>query len=355
MKILYGVPGEGMGHATRTKVIVTHLLEKGHDVKIVSSDKAFGFLSQAFPGRVYEIEGLHFAFKKEKVSKSGTFILNLKNLPKTLVKNFEQFLFLDENFQPDIIISDFESFTHFFAKTHGIPFISIDNMQVMDRCKLDIEIEDDEKSNYRLAKNIVKAKVPGAEQYFISSFFEAEISKENTQLVPPIIRQSIQEAKVEKGNHILVYQSTGAGRKLIEILKKLKKEQFIVYGYNVEEEDENVILKKFSETEFIEYFAKSKAVIANGGFSFISEAIYLKKPIYSFPLEGQFEQYMNAAYIEKCGYGRHFNKMKEDHLKAFLYDIEIFQNKLNAYQQKGNEVLFDKIDTYLNEFEKSQK
>jgi hypothetical protein len=40
---------------------------------------------------------------------------------------------------------------------------------------------------------------------------------------------------VEKGNHILVYKSTGAGRKLIEILKKLKKEQYIVYGYNVEE------------------------------------------------------------------------------------------------------------------------
>ena len=32
-----------------------------------------------------------------------------------------------------------------------------------------------------------------------------------------------------------------------------------------------------------------------------------------------------------------YAKMKEDHLKAFLYDIEIFQNKLNAYQQKGNE------------------
>ena len=52
MKILYGVPGEGMGHATRTKVIVTHLLEKGHDVKMVSSDRAFNFLNSAFPNRV---------------------------------------------------------------------------------------------------------------------------------------------------------------------------------------------------------------------------------------------------------------------------------------------------------------
>ena len=31
MKILYGVPSEGMGHATRSKVIITHLLKR-HEV-----------------------------------------------------------------------------------------------------------------------------------------------------------------------------------------------------------------------------------------------------------------------------------------------------------------------------------
>ena len=32
MRILYGVTGEGMGHATRSKVVCEHLLAQGHKV-----------------------------------------------------------------------------------------------------------------------------------------------------------------------------------------------------------------------------------------------------------------------------------------------------------------------------------
>ena len=44
MRILYGVVGEGMGHATRSKVTCEHLVERGHEVKIVVSGRAHGFL-----------------------------------------------------------------------------------------------------------------------------------------------------------------------------------------------------------------------------------------------------------------------------------------------------------------------
>jgi len=67
MKILYGVPGEGMGHATRSKVIIAHLLQN-HDVQVLSSSRAFKFLYESFGERVHEIKGLHFAYKNTKVS-----------------------------------------------------------------------------------------------------------------------------------------------------------------------------------------------------------------------------------------------------------------------------------------------
>src|SRR5687767_7766027 len=35
MRILYGVVGEGMGHATRSRVVLAHLLASGHEVKVV--------------------------------------------------------------------------------------------------------------------------------------------------------------------------------------------------------------------------------------------------------------------------------------------------------------------------------
>ncbi len=347
MNILYGVPGEGMGHATRSKVVIDHLLEKGHNTCIVSSSRAFTFLDKAFPGRVIEIKGFHFAYKNAEVSKTATFLANLKAAGKNLVYNAGKKRLIEKNFEPDFVISDFESFSFFFAKEYRLPLISIDNMQVMDRCVLDISISKEEKNNYRLAKAIVQAKVPGCDQYFISSFFDAEIKKKNTAIVPPIVRQIIQDAKTSKGRHIVMYQTSSSLNTVKEVLQQLPDETFYVYGMNRDVTEGNVVFKPFSETGFINDLASAKAVIANGGFSFISEAVYLKKPVYSFPIANQFEQWMNAAYIEKLGYGRHFDTLSADHLKAFLYDLPLFEKKLAAYKQNGNEVLFGELDETL--------
>ena len=195
MKILYGVPGEGMGHATRSKVVIDYLISKGHEIRIVASDRAFKFLDKSFPGCAIEIKGFHFAYKNAEVSKSGTFMLILKSAAKNLAFNKTKKHLLEHNFKPDLVISDFESFSFVYAKLHKLPIISIDNMQVMDRCKLDIKIAKEERTNYLLAKGIVKFKVPRCHHYFITSFFDAKIEKKHTTLVPPIIRKEIQEAK----------------------------------------------------------------------------------------------------------------------------------------------------------------
>lgn len=346
MNILYGVPGEGMGHATRSKVVIDHLL-KEHNVQVVSSSRAFQFLVKSFPERVHEIKGLHFAYKNAQVSKLGTFMLNLKSAPSNLLHNFSKYLLIDKSFKPDVVISDFESFTYFFAKQHRLPLLSIDNMQVMDRCVLDIHIPKEEKNNYKLAKTIVQGKVPGCKHYFVSTFFQAQIKKANTTLVPPIVREAIQNASVSSGDHVLVYQTSSSLSGIKDVLHRIPDLRFFVYGFNKDERDKNVVFKTFSEQGFVDDLASAKAVISNGGFSFISEAVYLKKPIYSFPLKNQFEQFMNAAFIQKLGYGRHFENLDADSLKAFLYDLSIFSNNLAAYHQEGNDVLFKLLKKQL--------
>lgn len=72
--------------------------------------------------------------------------------------------------------------------------------------------------------------------------------------------------------------------------------------------------------------SNAKAVITNGGFTLISEAIYLKKPIYSIPAIGNFEQLLNGFYIDKLGYG-------EMHEKVNVSTLENFLNNLNKYQK----------------------
>ena len=324
MKILYGVPGEGMGHSTRSKVIITYLLAQGHEVQVVSSSRAYQFLARSFPGRVHEIKGYHLAYKNAAVSILKTATLTLRTAPAHLQENFHRYRALAEQFHPELIISDFESFTYLFAKYHRLPVISIDNMQIINRCTLDITIPAAERNNYVIAKNIVKGKVPNSDHYFISTFFNLPVRKERTTLVPPIIRQEILETHSSAGNHLLVYQTSTSQKNLIPLLQQLPNEKFLVYGFNKEEEHGNVQLKAFSEAEFIQNLASAKAVLANGGFSLLSEAVYLHKPICSVPIANQFEQFLNAAQVQKLRYGRYFPEFSADALKAFIYDIQVF-------------------------------
>jgi hypothetical protein len=83
----------------------------------------------------------------------------------------------------------------------------------------------------------------------------------------------------------------------------------------------------------------------------ISEAVFLQKPICSFPLGGQFEQWLNGYMVEKMNYGRFFENFSSDAIKAFLYDIGDFNKSLSHYHQEGNQVLFKKVATALKQFQ----
>jgi uncharacterized protein (TIGR00661 family) len=348
MNILYGVPGEGLGHATRSKVIIRHLLDQGHEVQVVSSSRAYQLLAANFPGRVREIKGFHLAYKELTVSKSRTAARTLRTAPENLRLNFQRYRdLLDSCCRFDLVVSDFESFSYFFAKTQRLPVVSIDNMQVINRTRLDVTIPREERGNFELARGIVRAKLPRARHYLITTFFRPPVVKPDTTLVPPIIRPEILAQQPTRGQHVLVYQSSTNQRDLVTMLQQLPQQTFHVYGFNRDEEHGNVRLRPFSEQGFIDDLASARAVVTNGGFSLISEAVYLGKPVCAVPIPAQFEQWLNAAEVEKRGYGRQFSAITADNLKAFLYDLAPFEQALGEYRQEGNEELFRALDAVL--------
>ena len=78
-------------------------------------------------------------YDKRGVSKFKTLTSILKNSSSDFYKNLKKHATLHKQFKPDLVISDFESFSYYFAKMNKFPIFSIDNMQVIDRCKLDIQ------------------------------------------------------------------------------------------------------------------------------------------------------------------------------------------------------------------------
>jgi uncharacterized protein (TIGR00661 family) len=349
MRILYGVVGEGMGHATRSKVVIEHLIERRHQVKIVVSGRAFAFLKRHFPD-VVEIQGLTIRYSKGAMDRDISLIRNVLLSPSMLFQNAAAYLDDVRHFAPKVVISDFDSYSWFFAKRFGLPIISIDNQQIIHKCRHEKEITKGVMADYRATRAFVKAKLPRCDHYLITTFFRPHVRgkfEDKVTLVPPILRREILEAKPTRGDHVLVYQTSTSDRALLAELARLPARKFVVYGLRRDAVQGNVTLKGFSETGFVTDLASARAVVTNGGLSLIHEAIYLGKPILSVPVRHQFEQEMNARYLEQYGYGLAAPRMDADVLEAFLRQENKYVRALEHHYQKGNEVLFRKVDRLI--------
>jgi uncharacterized protein (TIGR00661 family) len=359
MRILYGVVGEGMGHATRSKVVCEHLVRQGHEVKIVVSGRAHSFLSKSFED-VVEIKGLTMRYVDNAMVKGGSLAQNLLAAPGLLFDNVNAYFSKVIDFDPDAVVTDFDSFAYLFGKRHGLPVLSIDNQQIICRCKHDKAIKQGAMVDYRLTKAFVKAKLPGCEHYIITTFFYPKVRKkcvDTTTLVPPILRSNVIHAKKKArlGDHVLVYQTSTSDKKLIPTLNKVQNQRFIVYGLRRDAVEGNCILKDFSEDGFVEDLAHARAVVSNGGLSLVGEAVYLGKPVYSVPVQNQFEQLMNARYLEELGYGLGADTIDHDVLRLFLNENAKYAARVAAHVQDGNSVLFDAVDHVLRGFAKAEK
>ena len=202
------------------------------------------------------------------------------------------------------------------------------------------------------AKGVIKGYVVNPKFHIMTSFFFPRVKpRKNAVIYPPVIREEIYKLKPTTGDHIIVYQTSKESIRLVERLKALD-EKFIVYGFNKDEVDENLTYKKFNEDEFYDDLASAKAVVCNGGFTFITEAITLKKPIYSVPAIGNFEQTLNGFYVQKLGYGEYHEKMSVKKLKIFLKRLDTYQNKLNKVKVYNNNGIIRELKYRIEKYSK---
>ena len=146
---------------------------------------------------------------------------------------------------------------------------------------------------------------------------------------------------------MLVYHTSASDRTLLSELNKVRKQKFIVYGLRRDDVVGNCVVKNFSEEGFVRDLSSARAVLTNGGLSLLHEAIFLGKPILSVPVRHQFEQEMNARYLERCGYGLGAPQTEAAVLEAFLAERDKYASRLRKHRQTGNEVTFDTVDGLL--------
>ena len=344
VRILYGVVGEGMGHATRSGVVIERLLQAGHEVRVVVSGRARRFLIErlrAYSGVSFtEINGFRLRYHRNRLDKSDSLLCALRNAPADIVQNARAYRQVTAGgFRPRLALSDFESWVGLYGLTHSLPVIRIDNLQIISRCRHEPQLAAPHSFMDVLARAAVRIKVPATAHFLIPSFFYPPVAKPCTTLVPPLLRRVIIEARREPGEHVLVYQTSSSNDALVPTLRTLPH-RFRVYGMGREGREGNVELRAFSEQGFVDDLRTARAVIAGGGFSLMSEAVTLHVPMLSVPIEQQYEQGLNARYLAHLGFGAWSPHLDRDVMLDFLDRTDDYAERLATYERRDNEMFF---------------
>lgn len=346
--IFYCICGEGMGHAIRSSVIIDRIKDK-YDVYIFSSDRAYKYLNEKFDN-VYKIGGFNTVYINNKVNNTKTLINALKRNPLNIKEGYEELYKKARKLSPDVIVTDFEIYATMVSKLLSIPLISLDNIHMITQTAIDYPPK--HQGEMLKAKGVIKSYVIKPKIHILTSFFYPKIKpKKRAVLYPPVIREDILKLEPTIEDHIIVYQTSKESVKLVEQLKSLN-EKFIVYGFNKDEVDKNLTYKLFNENEFYNDLANAKAVICNGGFTFISEAISLKKPIYSVPAIGNFEQTLNGFYVQKLGYGEYHEEMSPKKVEKFLKRLPKYQEKLAKVKKTNNDGIVNELIYRIEKYSK---
>jgi len=345
MNILYGVSGEGFGHASHAIVVANFLQKKGHKVIIATYGQAYELLKDKF--NVILINGFNLIYNEGILRHRKSFFYNAKPFLRT-IKHRKKLKEAIKNFKPDLCISDMEPIVSFLSYFYHIPLISLSNQNRF----VDFKINVPKKylGDFLIAKIIIKLFSPWKNYSIALSFSKLKQIKKNSYIASPIIREDIRNLKFNDTGPIIVYL-TKRNESSIRALKK-SSENYIVYGYDINKKEDNLHFK--TRDFFLNDFVNCKAFISNSGFTSVGEAFYLKKPYFAIPLKGQFEQLYNALYIQKNGLGHYAEKLTLDNLNYFLSHLEVYKKNLIKHKFSSNEAV-EILDRLLEKIRVNRK
>ena len=121
-------------------------------------------------------------------------------------------------------------------------------------------------------------------------------------------------------------------------------------GFDRSGEEDNLLFKQPSLDGFLQDLVTCKAIVANAGFSLVSEALHLGKPYLAVPVKRQFEQVFNAYYVDKMNYGAYWEELNKERIESFLFNLDSFRAALANYPRTGNTALLAKLDELIAEY-----
>ena len=349
-RIIYALSGQGRGHTSRGMAITHGLRNRGHEVVYCGSGAARNILESRGES-IISVPQLHQVVRDNQMLTAPSVVANwpsirdLGQIVQDLADTFRQW-------QPDLVITDFEAFSWRAANVLDIPVVSLNHQQVVTETRYTLPSRHVYHASLaRIIINIVAPRAPAL--LLLTSFYYPPVRRPQiTALVPPIIRPEVARLRPTLGDYFLVYYNEPDGsRSLLDLLQTCDQ-RYVVYNFPEPEHPgqfPNLTFKSASVDGFLDDLAHCKGVLCTAGFTLMSEALFLGKPLLAVPNRGIFEQTLNAIFLERESLGRSVIDRKVT--MADLVDFEENWEQLVQHngdrRQLGNDQALDAIESVL--------
>lgn len=323
MRIYYGVNGEGLGHASRTLAVAEQLPDC--QLHIFTYGAAYRFLQSLHYPFLHAIEGLLFSYRHQRVDYTRSLARAGWFCWAGLRRNIAAIRQLAYRQPPALFVSDFEPSIARAARACGGRLVSVDNQHRFVHCPLD-DLPAPLRMYARIAAWATRLMVPHPDHTVISTFHEphACASSSRVTLTHGLLRRMVEETTVGNQGFLLVYVRPSVREQVLRALADVDRE---VRVYGALESPQRESLERTGRFRFcalsptfIRDLADCDRLVATAGNQLICEARFFCKPMLAIPEPGQYEQHINAWYVQRFGLGRqcYAGRLTAETIREFL-------------------------------------
>jgi uncharacterized protein (TIGR00661 family) len=308
MRALFLVNGLGLGNSTRCHAIIQRLLERGANVEVITSGNGkWYFDGHNDTGKVHAIEAFYYASHNGRISIPRT-LLSVGEFRRIAKRNAVVVERVLDTFRPDVTLTD-SVYTTRPMKRRGIPIVALNNADVVHKSyrlfdqkprSIAMQFYAIEEMDYLFHR----ARV----DMVLSPSLDASLPEVggNVRRIGPIVRRGYEsDGNVGPVRRVLVMLSGSRFGSAVALKEKSYPFHIDVVGREAPTDVQlppNVVFHgRLKDNASI--VRAADLVLVNGGFSAVSEAFALRKPMVVLPIPNHAEQWVNGRTIEKLGVG----------------------------------------------------
>ena len=298
MKVAYSIAGEGFGHAARMVCLAPRLLENA-EVHLFCPDPVKNYVRSRLPE--VPIRDLpHFGFVKrgDRVLVAATIVAALRRFPGFIrqVLSLSKLL-RTEGFEA--VLSDFDPYLAWAGRLAGLRVIQINHPGIITK-HLSINPR-----SWPAAAAAFLLEGPWHRRVHCS-FYQGDVG--------PLLRPELLNRPRSRSGSWVLHLKPEYREWVVPALEQAGLVPYELYPK--------------AGGDFDAALASARGVISSAGHQIISEALVLGKPILVLPQGGQYEQALNARFLEKTGRGMVGSRRNlEARLRRFRFWAESFSRE----------------------------